>query len=159
MVHVKKKVQHFFSIKIVYVQVDKKKKKEKKKSKWTKKKKAYDMDKTPMHLHRHFCPTRSFIFFFSSFLPFQGKSFLVGSVRKHQGSTISFPSPPPNQIPFKMFSLLFYIYIFILPKIHFTKHIQSIYLSRIDLNLNFCFSHSTCIYICKVNIPSRVRND
>ena len=30
MVHVKKKVQHFFSIKIVYVQVDKKKEKRKK---------------------------------------------------------------------------------------------------------------------------------
>ena len=142
----------------------KKKKKEKKESKWTKKKNAYDMDKTPMHLHRHFCPTRSFNFFFSSFLPFQGKSFLVGSVGKYQGSTISFPSPPPNQIPFKMFSLLFYIYIYIYIFSSFLKftlpNISKVYISsRINLNFNFCYSYSTCIYICKVNIPSRVRND
>ena len=162
MVHVKKKSTTFFQHKnCVCASGQKKEKGKRKKSRWTKKKKAYDMDKTPTHLHRHFCPTRSFNFFFSSFLPFQGKSFLVGSVGKYQGSTISFPSPPPNQIPFKMFSLLFYIYIyiFILPKIHSTKHIQSVYLSRIDLNLNFCSLHSTCIYIYKVNIPPRVRND
>ena len=138
---------------------DKKKKKEKKKSRWTKKKKAYDMDKTPTHLHRHFCPTRSFLFFFSSFFPFQGKSFLVDSVRKHQDSTISFLSPPPNQIPFKMFSLLFYIYIFSSFLKFILPNISKVYISRIYLNFNFCSLYSTCIYICKVNIPSRVCND
>ena len=151
-----KKSIHFFSIKIVYVQVDKKKKKEKKKSRWTKKKKAYDMDKTPTHLHRHFYPTRSFFFFFSSFLPFQGKSFLVGSVRKHQGLhyLFSLSSSKPNTLQ-NVLTPLLYIYIYIYIFSSFLKfilpNISKVYISRI--------LHSTCIYICKVNIPSRVCND
>ena len=143
----------------------KKKKKEKKESKWTKKKKAYDMDKTPMHLHRHFCPTRSFIFFSSSFLPFQEKSFLVGSMRKHQAPLSLSPLLLPTKYPSKcshssfIYIYIYFFFFFIIPKIHSTKHIQSVYLSRIDLNLNFCSLLPTCIYIYKVNIPPRVRND
>ena len=44
-------------------------------------------------------------FFLSVFSPFWGKSFLVGSGRKHLNSTIYFPSSPPNQTYSKKVSI------------------------------------------------------
>ena len=57
--------------------------------------------------------------------------------------------------------LYIYIYFFFSSFLKFTlPNISKVYISsRINLNFNFCYSYSTCIYICKVNFPSRVRND
>ena len=97
------------------------------------------------------------------FSHFREKAFWWARWENTRAPLSLFPLLLPTKYPSKCsHSSFIYIYIYIFSSfLKFTlPNISKVYISsRINLNFNFCYSYSTCIYICKVNIPSRVRND
>ena len=91
----------------------KKKKKKKKKRKERqatsrRKKKKEKMCEEKQCEHGHFRPKMMYNFYLS-FSLFWKENFLMGRGIKHLGSTIYFPSSPPNQTQSKMFSFPFFL--------------------------------------------------
>ena len=91
---------------------DKKKKKKKKRKERQatsrRKKKKEKMCEEKQCEHGHFRPKMMYNFYLS-FSLFWKENFLMGRGIKHLGSTIYFPSSPPNQTQSKMFSFPFFL--------------------------------------------------
>ena len=64
----------------------------------SKKKKKGKKERKKGTRYEHFCPLSSLIFSFQFSLHFGENTFVVDLGKKHLGSTIYFPSSPPNQI-------------------------------------------------------------
>ena len=99
-------------------EIKKKRKKGKKKTKQNRRKKnlKLELDAKKENEKRYLAKLNTWAFLSFTyqtslhpvFSPFWGENLLVGLGNKNPGLTIIFPSPHPNQTPFKKFSLLIF---------------------------------------------------